>query len=296
MIMILLGWGLSALIAGIRYLLINIPGRIPLLYSPPIARAFLSEILYFPTGVAILVLVIDYLATGRVLRRHKIELMIAVLLGSLLRLANALFDLIVWLQGGLTLSRISMWASWPPSIVDSLVEGSIVVILGTLCIYIAYRVLTDRELLVKWTFLLLSAYFLWFAFDILYIQLEAGEPLLVVPLIELLSYAMLLIANAAIGIFLLGVSLRLRRGGGFEVSTPMYLRIVLLVFGIVGFLYDAGYLLSSGTMSWDLPWVLLVGIFTRIAIALMAFYPLKFAVSGTSSPREVPPTSNGFGL
>jgi hypothetical protein len=55
---------------------------------------------------------------------------------------------------------------------------------------------------------------------------------------------MLLITNAAVGIFLLGVSLRLRHGGGFEVSTPMYLRSVLLVFGVVGFLYDMGYLLS----------------------------------------------------
>jgi len=280
-VVILLGWGLSSAIEGIRLLLLNIPGRLDMLYSPPIAKAFFTEILYFPTGLAIIVLVADYLATGRVLRRHKVELLIAVVFGSLLRTSRVLFNLVSWLQRGLTLSRLTVWASWPPSAIDSIVQGSSIVILGALCIYISYRVITNKELTTKWTFALLSVYYLWYAFEILYVQIQDGMPILAFPPIDVLTYTMEFVVNALVGLFLLGLSLKLRRGGGFEVSIPLYLRCVLLVFGVVGILNNADSLLSPMTTNWDRPWMLLVGIFTRLAITAVALYPLRFTVGGT---------------
>ena len=104
----LLVWSLGSLFQGFIYLTQNIPGRLDLLGYPNIARSFLMTVMVFPFGLSLTILIADYLLTGRVVKRHGIELLVVVVIGAIGRVARPLFDLVFWLQGGLSWSRLAI--------------------------------------------------------------------------------------------------------------------------------------------------------------------------------------------
>jgi len=276
--MMLLAWGATSLIWGVWYLLLNIPGRLDVLYSPPIARAFFREMMYFPTGAAILILITDYLITGKMQRRHKIELLAAVVFGSLLRMSNALWDFTAWLRGGISLNYLSAWASWPPSVADTLLQVSLIAILSALCVSLAYNIIKNRALVSTRILFTLSAFFLLSAIEMTYVRLSSQSNFFGYPPTTLLEIIMFTVVTAAVGVFLLSTALKTRCGGLLVLSTQTYLRLSLISFGLISI---ADSILNPGTSIatyWYIPWVTLTGYIERLALVAFAFFPMRFTV------------------
>jgi hypothetical protein len=106
---------------------------------------FMHPLLTFTSGILLIVLTIDFIATRTVLRRHKLELLgyVAILVMETTYWSS--FNVLAFLSGlPATFNGVQEFRSLG------------FIILG---IYIGYKLLADKKILVKNTFLLLSVFF-----------------------------------------------------------------------------------------------------------------------------------------
>jgi hypothetical protein len=283
---ILFIWGLGSLVQGWRLLLLNIPGRLEMLGTPVIARAFVWEVLVFPFGLSLAVLITDYVIAGKFVKRHKIELLATVIIGALGRVARPLFDIVFWLRGGLSWTRLAIWASWPQSMVDSVIVNGYVIILVILCAYFAKRVLTNKSLLSKRMFSLTGASYLWLGAEMIWSVLihpsldPVPSPLFTGAWYTQVSKILEIGANLIFALFLTSIYLRLRHTDHVEVSAPSYIRGYFLLYGVFSAFYHVvSYQKNQASAYWDYPWLTAASIIADLAIALVAVYPPSLTVS-----------------
>ncbi len=285
-------WGLGSLYQGLRYLMVNIPQMSEML-SSPYAGIFLQEALVFPFGLSILILVIDYVVTGRIVRRHWLELLTTIIFGALIRVARPTMDVVIWFQGGLSWTRLTFWVSLPQNIVYALIADSYVVILLVLCSYILNRVLTKKSIISKGIFPLLVANYLWIGLDWVWISLiQPSLDSVTNPFFSQVWYVQAsvyleVVVNVVFALFLLNVYLGLRKADHFEVSAPIYLRSFFLFYGVFSVFYRVvSYsTYSTGTIG-DYPWLTAAGIIGDLAIALVAIYPPRLIVVNNRTELE----------
>lgn len=286
-ISILLAWGFDSLVQGLWYLQRNIPGRLELLGNLVIARSFFSQIMVFPFGLFLTILVADYIITGKVIFRHKIELLIIVLFGVLTRIVRPLFDIAIWLQSGLSWTRLAIWISWSQNIVDAVIVNGYIIILVIVCIYLAKRVLTDRSILTKSMIFLLGTHYLWLGFEMLWsvVIQPSLDPLSSFFARDWVTQAVVILgigANLIFGAFLLRVFSKLRRVDQIEVSAPLYIGGFFLFYGVFSIIYLAvSFSLYPGN-AWYYPWDRAASMISSLAIVLIAVYPPRLNVMDDS--------------
>jgi hypothetical protein len=277
---LLLVWGLSSVFQGLKYIILNIPQLIELLSSPNNAGISLQEILVLPFGLSLVILVADYSYTGRVIKRHGIELLATVVIGSLTRIVRPLVDIALWLQGGLSWTRLTFWVSLPQNVASAIIADSYVVILLVLCVYLAKRVLSNRSILSSGIFLLLAANYLWMSFDWLWISLiqpsldPVANPFFTQVWYVQASVIIEVGANLIFAVFLLRIYFGLRHKDHLEVSAPGYLRGFFLFYAAFSLFYRfVSYSAYRSSAPLDYPLIATAGIIGDLAIALVAVYP-----------------------
>jgi len=231
-------------------------------------------------GVALLVLLLDYVSSPRILRRHRAEL--AILLGL-----NVIRDLtFIWTNFSMqTLpSGMLTWASI-----------SIILILPTLTesllsLYLIKRLFSGEGVLTKWTFLLTFTVFVaLFARIFLNPLINFLQFLNPIPLpspkdviLGLAYYGVLALAS----VFSIMTFMALRRGGEFELVLPRYLRISVIFYALVYGVYDAwsSYVSSSLAFSFNLSRFALLVLYASFYVGLIAFclFPPRFIVGEKS--------------
>jgi len=293
-IALLLVWAFGSLFGGLSYLILNIPQLLELLSSPNNAGIFLQEILVLPFGLSLVILVADYIYTGRVIKRHGIELLATVVIGSLTRIVRPLVDIALWLQGGLSWARLAFWVSLPQNVASAIIADSYVVILVVLCTYLAKRVLTNRSILSSEMFLLLVANYLWMGFDWLWISLlqpsldPVSNPFFTQVWYVQASVILEVGANLIFAVFLLRIYFGLRHEDHLEVSAPGYLRGFFLFYASFSLFYRfVSYSAYKSSAPLDYPLIATAGIISDLAIALVAVYPPRFKIVDDNSELRV---------
>jgi hypothetical protein len=280
----LLVWSFGSLFQGFIYLTQNSPGRLDLLGDPNIARSFFQTVMVFPFGLSLVILITDYLITGRVVKRHGLELIVTVIIGAIGRVALPLVDLVFWLQGGLSWTRLVLWVSWPPNMISAIIADSYILILLVLCGYLAKRVITNKNILSKWMFLLFAANYLWLGFEWLWTSLiQPSMDASLQTIFTRVWYEQAVIIfetsmNLVFAIFLLDIYLRLRQADQVEVSAPLYLRGFFLLYGLFGVFYR---FISFSSVNMNEGYGLLLtvmGIIGDLAIVLVSVYPPQLAI------------------
>ncbi len=194
------------------------------------------------SGVLLLALLVDYVISKRVLMRHKLELSTLLILQAL-----------IWFLGPIAvtppfsdpLSYLSDWVY--PVGLTSLAQSVFLV-------YLAYRLLRDRSMLGKNSFLLLSIVFITMILTPIALRLLPPTGLRsTVPVTIMLDWGDVeyLALNALLyGIpaaFCLRVYLTLRRRTSFELSLPWYIRGVVVAWSL--FQLGVLRLLVTGSLS-----------------------------------------------
>jgi hypothetical protein len=289
---ILIAWGFDSLVQGLWYLQRNIPGRFELLGNLVIARAFFSQIMVFPFGLFLTILVADYIITGKVIFRHKIELLISVLFGVLIRIVRPLFDIAIWLQSGLSWTRLAVWISWPQNVVDALIVNGYIIILVILCAYLAKRVLTDRSILTKSMIFLLGVHYLWVSFEMLWsvVIQPSFDPLGSFFARDWVTQSVVILgigANLIFGAFLLRVFSKLRHVDQIEVSAPLYMRGFFLFYGAFSIIYKTVSYSSYSGNAWYYPLATAASIIAGLAIVLITVYSPVLTIGEDSTNGNV---------
>jgi len=106
----------------------------------------ISNLLNIAAGLTIITLIFDFFINGGLLRRHKLEASLILSLWGSQSIISLLFGVY-----GLNNQMFTL--------TSTLSSAALTLTSATLFLYVSFRLLKDRSILVKWTFLLLSLYF-----------------------------------------------------------------------------------------------------------------------------------------
>jgi hypothetical protein len=215
--------GLLAIIAAIlmipQYMAWNLPWSGFLIFS---------NILNLVAGLMIIVLLVDFFTKGILLRRHKLEASCILSLWGGQQIISLLY--VFWLYNNLGLT-----------LTQTLSSAALGLTSATLYIYASYRLFSDKAILVKQTFLLLSIYFITPIIDPYIVYLLDADWRQNATLATEFGVATSLIAYAVAGYFFFRTYLAARSQNGFTLKIPLYIVADLFVYGasqtILGFYY-----------------------------------------------------------
>lgn len=278
-IILLAGWGLNNLVggySGIQYFIQML--RQLIIFDPQIVLYGIQYCFQALQGAVLLVLLLDYISSPRILRRHRAEL--AILLG--LKIVKDL---------AFALPYFSMYQTVPSGILVWALTQSLILILfvtteSFLSLYLIKRLLSGKVVLTKWTFLL--------AFTV-FVTLFARLPLnLLVNLIQfsnlipfpsfrdiifgLAYYGVLALA----AIFSVRTFMALRGGREFELVLPRILRISIIFYAFIYGVYEAwnSYFFENWAFSFSLSQVALMvlGLLFYIGLIAMCLFLPRFVI------------------
>jgi hypothetical protein len=257
--------------------------------SNPIQWGLLASNLFnLASGTLLIILTIDFLAVGTVVRRHKFELLGFVGFTVMSRLADFTYGLQngYFMNDALTNSGYGFY-----------INSVVLALLGA---YVALRLLSDRKILVKNTFALLSVYFtvamlggLYDAAFGMWNNSSTWYPLLV-NRIGIVSTEIVCGVGAY---FFFRTYLDMRRRPTFELSLPVYVRGSVLLYGLYELFMVVYYVLfPSPWMTPDNYGGVVSFTFLRafsamlpLAYVFASFHSLRFSVGeGVSKVESTP--------
>jgi hypothetical protein len=238
-IAILLGsWGLFSILIYTGNLLLSEALQYGF-YRPDIAVLFIQTILSIFSGIAVIVLLIDYSISKEVLGRHRLELFGLLASQALLWFVTPFHLLLssTYMSGiGIGQLELLIYSDFATFISEALLFG-----------YLAYRVLSKKTIFGRNMFLLAFLMFAApFAIGAHYMYYYSTR----VDLLGLVNTGLQVLGEGVAAIFCLSVYAKLRRKPSFELTLPSYVRAMVFIEGFVcsGLLYflvtwDAKYLL-----------------------------------------------------
>jgi hypothetical protein len=280
-IMLLGGWGLTYLIGGyslIQYYIQMLKQMI--IFDPEIVGYGIQYCFQFLQGAVLLVLLLDYISSHKILGRHRAELVI--LLGL-----NIIKDLtFFYFNGTLKQIELSGILTWDSTITMTLILP--VLAESLLSLYLIKRLLSAKAVLTKWAFLLASTVFIalsakLFLFPVMNL-IQFSNPITIPSakdiILDLVYYGLLALA----AIFSIMTFKDLRRGGEFELSLPKYLRVSIILYALVYGVYGvwSSYVSSSLAFSFNWSIVAEIALDALFFVGLIVFsvFPPSFKVGG----------------
>ncbi len=283
-ILTLLGaWGIYNLYAGqmiIPYYLKQVRLLLSLgLVDSQLIGYLLSVVARAASAAILIVLLVDFIASRRILRRHRIEL-------SALLITQAMYWLLVPI--GLT----DILTDWGMYVLDWWYSlGLLGLVQAIFLIYMAYRLLSNRNVLSRNTFILLSVVFVaslllpWVTFLRPVSLVRSTQQIVILPDWEnLVDFGLgtgLFIDTfvyLVAAIFCFRIYLDLRRAHSFELSLPRYVRGIIVLWslsslGVARIILNGNF---NGLFSLNFAGVLNYALFIGIIVA--AFLPLRFKI------------------
>jgi hypothetical protein len=229
-------------------------------------------------GAVLLILLLDYISSPKIIKRHRAELVI--LLGL-----KVISDL-TWIWTNFSMQTY-------PSDLSNWVWIRIILFLPTmaeslLSLYLIKRLLSAKAVLTKWAFLLASTVFIalsakLFLFPVMNL-IQFSNPITIPSakdiILDLVYYGLLALA----AIFSIMTFKDLRRGGEFELSLPKYLRVSIILYALVYGVYGvwSSYVSSSLAFSFNLSIVAEIALNAMFFVGLIVFsvFPPSFKVGG----------------
>jgi hypothetical protein len=177
----------------------------------------ISNLLNIAAGLTIITLLFDFFINGGPLRRHKLEASLILSLWGAQSIISLLFGVYDLNNQMFTLT-------------STLSSAALTLTSATLFLYVSFRLLKDRSILVKWTFLLLSLYFVvplveyvWNLFDAEWRQSLAMD--------TKFSVATTMIVFAVAGYFFFRTYLAARSPASFTFKLPRYIGANVFLYG-----------------------------------------------------------------
>jgi len=259
---LLAAWGLNSL--GSYQAILSYIDMINYIQLPQFTALFLGNIINIISGVVILVFLVDFIASKRVLRRHRIELSIFLVSQALFWFVAPFFDVEIYLSG--------FGGELLASVLFELIMFTFVALFFG---YLAYRILSNKAVLGKNSFLLLSIVLaFWFVMTI-----SPFGPYLSQDLLGWVSIGLRELVYGVAAIFCLSVYFKLRGSEGYEVDLPIVVRAVVFIYGFLSsglfaFLAtgNATFLYFNQDLSLLLRFVFYLGLMA------VSFLPLRFKV------------------
>jgi hypothetical protein len=256
---------------SIMWTLIGVSNWIKNLYLGFLGYPFVNFLLELISGIILTVLTIDFVATRTVLRRHKLELLGYV--------ATSVVQTAYWLSFNV-LAYLSGNPAAFPGVQELRYLGFIV-----LGLYVGYKLLANKKVLVKNTFLFLSVFFTGCLLNEVESTLRSWNITTSSLPLDVFRVDIILIdvVFGAAAIFFLKTYLELRRRPMFEVATPVYVRGIFLIYGasmLIQGIYEV--FLSNPPTNMDF-YGGMVG-YTALVILNFAL-PLAFVLASIHSPR-----------
>lgn len=276
-IILLAGWGLTYLIGGYYGILSFIQMlRQLIIFDPEIIVYGIQYCFYALQGAILLVLLLDYITSPSILRRHRVEL--TILLG--LKIIKDLTFVFANFSMQTVLSGIFTW-----------VWISLILILPTmteslLSLYLIKRLISGKAVLTKWTFLLaLTVFVALFARIFLSPLINLFQFSNPIPFLSpkdiilgLAYYGTL----ALVAIFCIRTFMALRRGGEFELVLPRYLRISVIFYALVYSVSEAwnSFISANLAFSFNLGKAVLIvlGLWFYVGLIAVCVFPPRFMV------------------
>ena len=227
---------------------------------------FLQNIFGVISGAIIIVLLVDYIISGKIHFRHRVELSGLLLTQAAVWFLAPFYEVTMYLSGG-GIGQVE--TRIPLELFTFILEA---VLLG----YLAYRILSNKAVLTKNSFLLLSLVFLgWFIMTI--------NPLGRFPwnqdLLGWATIGLLELVYGVASIFCFRNYLRLRRSSGYDLDLPPYIRAMLFVYGFVSSgLFGFAVTWDTGNLFMLLSWDLLLYFVFFVGVIVSAFFPFRFRV------------------
>ncbi|MCX6649215.1 MAG: hypothetical protein NTV61_07485 [Candidatus Bathyarchaeota archaeon] len=229
----------------------------------------------FFTGTLLVILTIDFLTKGIYTKRHKLEL-----IGYI---ATSVSFTAYWLL--LEIGVVLLNYSGATIQIYQDLRSLVYIVLG---VYVAYKLWRDRKFLVKNTFLFLTIFFigeLLVMTDNAINSWEINYSSLPLDVFRMISVSYWVIYGVA-ALFSLKTYLKLRKVSQFELSPPLYLRGIILLYGasmLVQLLY--GVALSGpitdmenygGIVGFTI--MMAISFVNSLAFIFASFHPIKFNV------------------
>jgi len=249
------------------------------LTDPQLIGYLLTLVAQAASAAILIVLLADFIVSRRILRRHRIEL-------SALLITEAMYWLL--LPIGLT----NILTDWGMYVLDWWYSlGLLGIVQAIFLLYMAYRLLSNRNVLSRNTFILLSVVFIassivpWFIFLRPVSIMRSTQQIFIFPdwenLVEvgiftgLFLYSFVYLVAA---IFCFRVYRDLRRTRSFELSLPKYVRGIIVLWSLSS-LGVARIILNgnvSALFSWNIFAILNYALYIGIIVA--ALLPMRFKV------------------
>jgi hypothetical protein len=266
---ILASWGLFSTL-----IYLGTPGTLDTLqyaaHYPPAAVSVVLTVLSVASGIMLLALLADYTVTRRVVKRHKYELISILFAQALYSLFTPLNVVSPYLAGvPMDQVKILLANNLASSIPQALLFG-----------YLAYRIVSNRGILSRNTFLMLSIAFA------APIAVTVGTSYLSTGSRDLLGWmntGLFLLAYSTGAIFCLSVYLRTSGETTHDLSLPLYARAAIFIYGIAHsgifsylFTGEAKYLLfisgNTGILAYAPYFVFFLG------LMIASLFPLKLRI------------------
>ena len=189
-------------------------------FQPQTVLYIILTILSATSGVMLLTLLADFVISQMILRRHKLELFIVLSSQALIWLV-APFEFVIMYLVGNKINGIE----------------SIIINQFSLCIpeallfsYLAYRVLSDKPILGGKSFL-----FLFFVFLVPFTRTVDPSYIFTAQqsLLEMVNRGMFTLVYGVAALFCINVYVKSRGKTEFEMSLPLYARVIVFIYGLV---------------------------------------------------------------
>jgi len=238
--------------------------------DPQLIAFLLTLISKAVSGAILIILLADFIASRSILKRHRIEL-------SALLITQAIY----WLLAPVGLTQeLTDWGSYAVEWLYSL--GALGIIQAVLLLFMTYRLLSNRVVLGRNTFLLLSA--------LLFVSMIYPFAIVLRPISPMRSTQNIFtiwdwryLAERGVesfvylvaAVFCFKVYLDLRKTSDFELSLPKYIRGIVVLWSLysLGVAYDVLYWNFSGLLSLN---VFVYAFF--LGLIAVSFLPLRFRV------------------
>jgi hypothetical protein len=235
---------------------------------------FIQSIFGVISGAIILALLVDFIISGSVKFRHRVELSGLLAAQAIYWGLTPFYDIAMYLSGG----GIGQVETRIPLELATFIPEAI------LLSYLAYRILKNKPILTKNTFLMFIIVFLgWFIMTINpFGRFSSNQDLLGWSTIGLLE-----IVYGVAAIFCIRIYLNLRRNIGFDLDLPIYVRVTLFIYGLV----SSGLFAFLVTQNTDylfmlFNWALLLHFVFHIGLMVASFLPLRFRVGENPSINQ----------